>query len=134
MDMTDLLIASSPVEIEAKVEEAGLGKEAEAQALSVFHELASDLELLSLDLRKECQAEWPKHRFYFGPASGGIAQALAVLQGRPDAWRVEPSCRPAGRPAVLFLHREAGGFAGLLVACPDADVLRAASAGIEGSG
>jgi hypothetical protein len=132
--MADLIIASSPVEIEAKVDEAGLGKEVEAHALTLFHEMTSDLELLSLGLRKECQAEWPKHRFYFGRAPGDIAQALVVLLKRPDVWRVEPAAHPKGRPAVLFLHREAGEFAGILVACADADVLQTVSAAIERSG
>jgi hypothetical protein len=132
--MADLIVASSPVEIEAKVDETGFDKEVEAHALALFHELTSDLELLSLGLRKEYQAEWPKHRFYFARAPSSIAQALAALLRRPDAWRVEPAAHPEGRPAVLFLHREAGEFAAILVACRDADVLQTVSAGIEGSG
>jgi hypothetical protein len=129
--VADLLIASSPVEIEAKADEAGLGEEFEERAIALFHDLTGDLDLLSLDLRKEQAAEWPNHRFYFGRMSGGIGKVLAALQTVPDAMRLEKGSRRPRAPAILCIHREAGEFAAILLACASEDLLRTAAAEIE---
>ncbi len=118
--MSDLLIASSPVEIEAELDGASGSGGFHDQALKSFHQLTSDLELASLDLRTAHGAEWPLHRFYFGPDAGPVAGVVRALGTSPDAWSVPAGPHSnAALPPALFVHAGAGGFTGVLVAFAD---------------
>ena len=132
--MTILLTASSPMEIEAEVDEKGLDRQVREVALGLFHDLTSRLELASLNLAavdQRAAVGWPAHRFYFGPSGGDLARLLAVLQERPDALRVAATVIDPPRvsggaapPGMLFIDGVAGPFAAVLVACADPEALR----------
>jgi hypothetical protein len=129
-----MLIASSPVEIEAKADEAGLAPDARTAALHLFHDLTSRLELTSPALDAEGGDDWPRHRFYFGPSNGGITGLLEALRTGPQSSEVTASGPPADDAArTLFITGKDGAFAGVLVACADAAQMRDVAARIERS-
>ena len=110
-----LLIASSPVEIEAKAEEAGLARAAHDLALSLFHDLTGRLGAAARALPGEA-AHWPSHRFYF--AEVGEPELAALVEGlaaRPDFMEVGGAAYGDGQPAGLFVREERGGHVGVLV-------------------
>lgn len=115
--MDRLLIASSPVEIEAKAEEAGLPRPTHDVALAMFHELTGWLGQAAR-LQPGAGGGWPSHRFYFGDdGSQAVAALLEGLLARPDLVEVAggvPSV--AAEPAGLFVRNSRAGFTGILVA------------------
>ncbi|MBV9655470.1 MAG: hypothetical protein JOZ42_13000 [Acetobacteraceae bacterium] len=120
-----MLIASSPVEIEAKADEAALAPEARAAALRLFHALTSRLELTPPVLAAQGGEDWPRHRFYFGPATGSIAGLLDHLRTGPQTAEVTEEGPVTGHVArTLFVTGTDGVYAGVLVACADAEQMR----------
>ena len=120
--MSDLMMAASPVEIEAKADELGLGSDARDAAARLFHELTSQLELSSFRLRADGGQEWPSHLFLFGPTDGRITEIrdrLAARDGVADVTAVKRRQRES--PETLFICGAEGTFSGLLIACRDAD-------------
>ena len=120
-----MLIASSPVEIEAKADEAGLAGDARASALHLFHDLTSRLELKSPVLAAEGGEDWRHHRFYFGLAGGAIGGLLDALRTGPQTSEVTENGPEADAAArSLFIAGRDGEFAGVLVACADEKQIR----------
>ena len=115
--MDRLLIASSPVEIEAKAGEAGLPQPAHDVALAMFHALTDRLGQAGR-LQPGADTSWPSHRFYFGDdADEAIAALLEGLLARPDLVEITdavPTTVPP--PAGLFARDSRDGFSGILVA------------------
>ncbi len=130
--MLELMIAASPVEIEAKADEAGLARDARVAALSLFHDLTSRLELAVLDLDQAGDAEWPRHRFYFGPERGEIRRVLNEIREQPDAAEVTTARPPADVASdALFITGSDGAFTAVLIACSDPGLLRSVAQRIE---
>ena len=114
--MSRLLIASSPVEIEARAEQAGLDPAAHDMALALFHDLTDRLGHAARAARAQGgdHATWPAHRFYFGPSTEpDLALLLSGLQDRPDFAEIDGP--PPGQPSGLFARETRGGFTGVLV-------------------
>ncbi len=115
--MVGLLIASSPVEIEAKAQAGALPGEALTAALSLFHRLTDRVGHASRAL-DDAHSRWPTHRFYF--AEGSDSEMAALLEGlrnRPDYLEVThgaPVIMEAP-PSGLFALDVEQGFTGLLV-------------------
>ncbi len=113
--MDKLLIASSPVEIEARAEEAGLSRAAHDLALALFHDLTGRLGKAARALPGEA-AHWPSHRFYFAPAAEPeLAALLRGLEERPDFAEVGGAAYDGRQPAGLFVRESRDGYAGVLV-------------------
>lgn len=129
--MSTLLVASSPVEIEAEADELGLDPLARGAALALFHDLTSRLELAAVELRGEGGTEWPHHRFHFGR----VDAVAAALRARPDALSVT-SPPPAGTraPATLFIEGADGDYTAVLVACADPASLDSIGEAARGGG
>lgn len=129
--MSTLLVASSPVEIEAEADELGLDPLARGAALALFHDLTSRLELAAVELRGEGGTEWPHHRFFFGH----VDDVAAALRARPDALSVT-SPPPAGTraPATLFIEGADGDYTGVLVACADPALLASVGGAAQDGG
>ena len=123
--MTDLMIAASPVEIEAKADELGLAQAARDAATRLFHELTSQLELSSFRLRADGGQEWPHHLFLFGATGGAVTRLRDSLAGRDGVADVTAVKRhqPA-KPHTLFICGAEGTFSGVLIASRDADRLQ----------
>ena len=83
--MPELITAASPIEIQAKADEAGLSQDARDDALRLFHDLTSRIGLAAVGLHRDDGEEWPRHRFYFGPGGGSLAALAETLRARPDA-------------------------------------------------
>ena len=112
--MNRLLIASSPVEIEAKAEEAGLPQPAREAALFLFHALTRRIGEATRALHSGDES-MPAHRFYFGES--GDAELLSILDGlqkRPDYSEVVEA-EAAKTPNGLFAVMSRDGSTGLLV-------------------
>jgi hypothetical protein len=130
--MPELMTAASPVEIEAKADEAGLPPNVRDAALSLFHDLTSRLELAALALDQAGGEEWPRHRFYFGPKQGAIRRLLEALREQPDTAEVTTAPSPDDAAAdTLFVIGSDGAFTAVLVACADAGLLRSLAQQIE---
>ena len=114
--MDTLLIASSPVEIEAKSEAAGLPRPVHDLALALFHELTDRLGQASRQL-PEADTSWPTLRFYFaGSGSAAMTALLDGLRQRADFVEVaEAAASPPAAPAGLFVQRSREQFTGVLV-------------------
>ena len=113
--MDKLLIASSPVEIGVRAEEAGFSGEARDLALALFHDLTGRLGEAARALPGGA-GHWPSHRFFF--AAAGDEELAAVVRGlaeRPDFAEVGGPAYDGRQPAGLFVREERGGFAGVLV-------------------
>ena len=110
-----LLIASSPVEIEAGAEESGLPRGAHDLALALFHDLTDRLGKAARALPGGA-AHWPSHRFYFAEAAEPeLAVLLQGLAARPDFAEVGAAAYDGTQPAGLFVREVRGGYAGVLV-------------------
>ena len=114
--MDTLLIASSPVEIEAKSEAAGLTRPVHDLALALFHELTDRLGQAARQL-PEADASWPTLRFYFGSSgSEAMAALLDGLRQRADFAEVaEGAAAPPAAPAGLFVRRSREHFTGVMI-------------------
>ena len=120
--MSTLLVASSPVEIEAEADELGLDPAARGAALHLFHDLTSRLELAAVELRGEGGTEWPHHRFFFGH----VEDIVSALRARPEALSVTgPPPAGTAAPVTLFIEGADAGFTAVLVACADPALLDA---------
>ena len=117
--MADLLVAASPVEIQAEADEAALSPEARGAALHLFHALTARLGLADGGSAED----WPAHRFFFGPADGPVGAVLDALRARSDAAEVSALPPRGGAPDTLFTAASEGEHAAVLVACTDAVTL-----------
>ncbi|MDT7952774.1 MAG: hypothetical protein RQ966_14825 [Acetobacteraceae bacterium] len=108
-----MLIASSPVEIDAEADEAGLSPAAREAAKHLFHELTDRLGQAVIDLSVRHET-WPNHRLYFSTEPGGLAQLEAGLKARPDIVEVA-NADTAAPIAGLYCRAEADGCAAILV-------------------
>lgn len=111
--MPRMLVASSPVEIEAKAE--GMAKDARDTAQRMFHNLTDRLgkAAVALSIMHE---DWPNHRFYFGTQGSEMSALLKGLQSRADILDLTHGL--PNRPAVLsglFIQETQGSFIGVLV-------------------
>ena len=115
--MDRLLIASSPVEIEAKALEAGLPRPAHDVALALFHELTDRLGQAAR-LLPGADTRWPSHRFYCGDdGDRALAALLEGLLARPDLAEVADGIPAvAAEPAGMFARQSRDGFTAILVA------------------
>ena len=123
--MAETLIASSPVEIAAKAEEAGLPQDARDAAARLFHALTSRVGLAAAAPDRHDGEDWPRHRFLFGPAGGEVGRLAAHLRGQDGVAEVT-SAASAGEapPDTLFLHGADGGFEAVLLASDNGRLLR----------
>lgn len=118
--MQDLLTAASPVEIEAIIDTHGLGRDVQDEALALFHQLTSTLELAEIGLARRRATDWPAHRFWCELRPGTLAALVATLEAEPEALRlVDPMPAGAVAPAILFVATTRKDRAAMLVACAD---------------
>lgn len=115
--MPRLLVASSPVEIEAKAEEAGFPRDAHDTARLMFHDLTDRIGQATVALGV-LHEDWPNHRFYFGTPGADMSALLDGLRRRADILDVSAAVpeAPSGPVAGLFIREELGEFVGVLVA------------------
>lgn len=114
--MDKLLTASSPVEIEAKAEQARLSPVEHDLARTLFHELTDRLGQAAR-LLEDARTTWPEHRFHFGAsADAELAALLEALRDRPDFTEVASGI-PAvpARTAGLFACDQREGYTAILV-------------------
>jgi hypothetical protein len=81
--MPRMLVASSPVEIEAKAEEAEFSQDAHDTAQHMFHDLTDRLGRATVALSM-LHEDWPNHRFYFGTQGAEMSALIDGLRSRPD--------------------------------------------------
>ena len=113
--MDKLLIASSPVAIEAKAEATGLSRPAHDLALALFHVLTDRLGHAARSLPGQA-AHWPTHRFYFAEAAEPeLAALLKGLEDRPDFAEIGGAAYEGRQPAGLFVCEARDGYCGVLV-------------------
>ena len=114
--MDRLLIASSPVEIEAKAAEAGLSREVHDAALALFHELTDRLGQAAR-LMPGQETGFPTNRFYVANSTNGeLAALLEGLRRRPGFTELADTLpTAAGETTGLFASRSRDGLTGLLV-------------------
>src|ERR1700712_2311470 len=113
--MDKLMVASSPVEIEAESEEAGLSRPQRDVALALFHNLTDRVGQAGRLLHDD--AGFPLRRFYFGPSDHAeMASLLAGLRDREDFAEVVAEVpQDAPGPNGLFAQQSQDGFTGVLV-------------------
>ena len=114
--MDRLLIASSPVEIEAKAGEAGLSRQAHDVALGLLHEL-TDRVGQAARLMSGHDTGFPASRFYFAETtSPEMSDLMDGLRRRPDFTELEETVPAATDTSLgLFSIRSQDGMTGLLV-------------------
>ena len=114
--MDSLLIASSPVEIEARAVEAGLTPQAHDLARALFHELTDRLGQAAR-LMPDNETGFPTNRFYFADSTNAeLAALLEGLRRRPDFTELAENLPAApGETTGLFASRSQDGLTGLLV-------------------
>ena len=123
--MPELMTAASPIEIQAKADEAGLAAEAREAALRLFHDLTSRIGLAAVKLERDDGEEWPRHRFYFGPGDGSLAALAETLRAQPGVAEVAADPRPGdAAPDTIYVAGSDGGFEAVLIACDNRDLLR----------
>lgn len=127
--MPVLLTASSPVEIQAKAEEAGLSLEGREAAGRLFHDLTSRLELSAIDADAHGGEDWPRHLFWLARA-GDVSALLDALRAQPGVAEASQA-EGADAQGILFVSGTDGEYAGALVAGRDGRVLRAATDAIR---
>jgi hypothetical protein len=111
--MPRLLVASSPVEIEATGQELELPTEVLAIAMGMFHALTDRLAraVVALEVLRE---DWPNHRFYFGTDGGEMGALLDGLRTRHDI--VDVSQDVAGpQTSGLYVVEAHAPYIGVLV-------------------
>lgn len=112
--MPRLLVAASPVEIEARAEEAGLPDEARLAARRMFHELTDRIARATI-ARARQHEDWPNHRFYFGTPGAEMGALEEGLRTRADLADVAEG-EGGGMPEGLYARAREGAFLGVLVA------------------
>jgi hypothetical protein len=125
--MSRMLVASSPVEIEAKAEEAKLPRDVHDIACRMFHELTNRLGQAAIALGLPHQ-DWPNHRFYFGISGSEMAALLDGLQARFDLIDVTDGI-PARRDDLsgLYIQDTQEVFIGVLVGHQNHEGLRSST-------
>jgi hypothetical protein len=115
VEMPRMLVASSPVEIEAKAEAAELPREAHDVARRMFHDLTDRLGQAAIALAVPHE-DWPNHRFYFGTPGGEMSALLEGLQARPDLLDVTDGV-PARQASLsgIYIQARQDSFIGVLV-------------------
>jgi hypothetical protein len=110
-----MLVASSPVEIEAKAEEAGFSRDAHDIARRMFHDLTDRLGQATIAL-SVLHEDWPNHRFYFGTQGAEMSALIVGLRSRPDILDLTHGL-PDKPEAVagLYIQEVQGSFIGVLV-------------------
>ena len=127
--MPELITAASPIEIQAKADEAGLSQDARDAALRLFHDLTSRIGLAAVGLHRDDGEEWPRHRFYFGPGGGSLAALAETLRARPDAAEVAAEPRPGDpAPDTIYVAGSDAGFEAILIACDNPALMRSVTA------
>jgi hypothetical protein len=114
-DMPRMMVAASPVEIEAKAEEAGFAPEAHEAALHLFHVLTDRIAKAAI-ARETAHETWPNRRFYFGTPGAEMGALLEGLEARADIVDVARGQDRREEPDGLFGREAGGGFVGVLVA------------------
>lgn len=125
--MPRMLVAASPVEIDALAEEAGLPEEARAAARRMFHDLTDRIAKATI-ARERQHEDWPNHRFYFGTPGAEMGALEDGLRGRQDIVDVADGER-GGTPDGLYARAAEGAFLGVLVAHRNLEGLRSAHRG-----
>ncbi len=113
--MPRILVASSPVEIDAKADELELPPEASEVARHMFHELTDRLgkAVIALEMQHK---EWPEHRFYFGTEGREMAALLSGLATQPNVLDVTHGVGTKQlNMAGLYILERQGSFVGVLV-------------------
>ena len=127
--MAELMTASSPVELQAKADEAGLPPDARDAALRLFHDLTSRIGLAATKLERDDGEEWPLHRFYFGRGNGSLEALARTLRAQPEAAEVAPAPSPGdAAPDTLYVTGSDAGFEAILIACDNLALLRSVTA------
>jgi|GEM_PF-5594714 len=124
--MPRILVAASPVEIEAKADEAGLAEPAHMVARRMFHDLTDRIAQATI-ARERQHEDWPNHRFYFGTVGDEMASLVEGLLARADIVDVgegQPGC---AAPAGLFARAGEDAFVGVLVAHRNLEGMRSAN-------
>lgn len=121
--MPRMIVAASPVEIDARAEEAGLPQEAHLVARRMFHDL-TDLIARATIARERQHEDWPNHRFYFGTDGAEMGALLEGLRSRGDIVDVGAGEDSAGTPDGLYARDADGEFLGVLVAHRNLEGLR----------
>ena len=113
--MPKILVASSPVEIDAKADELELPKEACEVARGMFHGLTDRLgqAVIALEVQHK---DWPEHRFFFGTAGREMSALLDGLRAQPAVLDVTHGVGTR-QPnlAGLYIQERQGSFLGVLV-------------------
>ena len=123
--MPRMMVASSPVEIEAKAEEAGLPVAAHYIARRMFHDLTDRLGQAAIALALPYR-DWPSHRFYFGTAGTEMSALIDGLRSRVDIVDVTDGA-PDRPPSLtgLYVQDMHEMFVGVLVGHADHHGMRA---------
>jgi hypothetical protein len=125
--MPRMLVAASPVEIEAKAEEAGLPEPAHRMARRMFHELTDCIAQATI-ARERQHEDWPNHRFYFGTVGQEMAALVEGLEGRADIVDITAGgVRASETPDGLYARDEEDNFIGVLVAHRNHEGMRSPS-------
>jgi hypothetical protein len=111
-----MLVAASPVEIEAKAEEAGMPETAHRVARRMFHDLTDRIARAAI-ARERQHEDWPNHRFYFGTVGQEMAALVDGLHARADIIDIAAGgARNGETPDGLYARDEEENFIGVLVA------------------
>jgi len=114
--MPRMLVAASPVEIEAKAEEAGMPETAHRVARRMFHDLTDRIARAAI-ARERQHEDWPNHRFYFGTVGQEMAALVDGLHARADIIDIAAGgARNGETPDGLYARDEEENFIGVLVA------------------
>lgn len=116
--MPRMMVAASPVEIEAKAAEAGFPQDAHDVARQLFHDLTDRVSQAAVALER-LHEDWPNHRFYFGTPGGEMQALLDGLAERPDMLDASGVLPRGGTVAGLYAQARQGAFVGVLVAHED---------------
>lgn len=120
--MPRMLVAASPVEIDARAEEDGLPDEAHRVARRMFHALTDRIAQATI-ARARRHEDWPNHRFYFGTHGSEMAALLEGLRSRADIVDIGEGDHGA-TPDGLYARDSEGAFLGVLVAHRNHEGLR----------
>ena len=120
--MPRMLVAASPVEIDARAEEHGLAPEAHEAARRMFHDLTDRIAQATI-ARERQHEDWPNHRFYFGTHGAEMGALEEGLRARADIVDVADG-EVGGRPEGLYARAAEGAFLDVLVAHRNLEGLR----------
>jgi len=125
-EMPRMLVASSPVEIEAKADEAGFAPDTHDMARRMFHDLTDRIAKEAI-ARERQHEDWPNRRFYFGTSGQEMAALIQGLQAREDIVDVRTGKTRQQTPSGLYAQEEDGAFVGVMVAHQNLEGLLSAS-------